>query len=443
MQVTDKGAPANKKKLEMSQFFTLSEREATATQLALDVLRSVPWATQLVARVVEGGGLSTANMPFLFEARFGLALHDCGIAPEYEYAAGVGETTVDFQFGPWLVELYSLDESDALKAATWEMGSSFGRVLLTAPPFCPGGAERTERKLQRDLALLDAGAESDAVKEVIRREVQAEHLKTQEHQKELFKQSPGAEIVKAIERVVGKASRDGQPAKFPEPDGSRYSMLVVDARAVGAAGPDRHDCRLIAYGANAVSEWIDHHMVDAKGRAHPIRGAFDAGAKMRDAQNFRERVHFLGIVAEETYDRDELQYSIRFYHNPHLFRSCEEARAALETFPLFQPGKVRERRPDLFVDEVTKQASADEIEFGIVMDGKVLPCRVHRDTLEDLEKRGIDRGSSDMIQTFERHKATLRSLAEEKYRRGEVNNNGISALLPADLRLRPQVLGGQ
>jgi hypothetical protein len=418
----------------MTQFFNLSEREATATQLALHVLRGVPWAAPLVARVAEGGGLSTANMPLLFEARFGLALHDCGIAPEYEYAAGVGETTVDFQFGQWLVELYSLDESEALKAATWEMGSSFGRVLMTAPPPCPGEAERKQEKLKRGLALLNASTESDAVKEVIQREVLAEYGKTQEQQKELFKQSPGAEIVKAIERVVGKASRDGHPTKFPVPDGSRYSMLVVDARAVGAASPDRHDCRLIAYGADAVSEWIDRHLIDAKGRAQPIRGAFDAGNRMRDAQHFRERVHFLGIVAEETYNRDELQYFIRFYHNPHLFRSCEDARAALGAFPLFQPGKVRERRPDLLVDEVTKLASADEIEFGIVMDGKVLPCRVHRDTLEDLEKRAIDRGSSEMIKTFERYKAKLRGLAQEKHRRGEVNSNGTSVLLPADLR---------
>jgi hypothetical protein len=434
MPVIDGGGPGGEEKLEMTQFFTLSESEATATLLALDVLRGVPWAAKLVARVAEGGGLSTANMPLLFEARFGLALHDCGIAPEYEYAAGVGETTVDFQFGQWLVELYSLDESEALKAATWEKGSFFGRVLMTAPPPCPGEAERTEAKLKRDLALLDASAESNAVKEVIRREVQAEDRKTQEQQQELFKQSPGAEIVKAIERVVGKASRDGQPAKFPVPNGSRYSMLVVDARAVGVAGPDRHDCRLIAYGAEAVSEWIDLHLIDAKGVARPIRGAYHADNRMKGAQHFRKRVHFLGIIAEETYNRDELQYFIRFYHNPHLFHSCEEARAILEAFPLFQPGKLRECRPDLFVDEVTKLASADEIEFGIVLDGKVVLCRVHHDTLEDMEKREIDRGSSQMIETFERNKATLRGLVEEKYRRGEVNSNGTSVLLPADLR---------
>jgi hypothetical protein len=45
--------------------------------------------------------------------------------------------------------------------------------------------------------------------------------------------------VKAIERLVGKATQNnGQPAKFPVPDGSRLSMLAIDARALGVHGPD-------------------------------------------------------------------------------------------------------------------------------------------------------------------------------------------------------------
>jgi hypothetical protein len=80
-------------------------------------------------------------MSSLFEARFALALHDCGVTPEYEHAAGLGNTTVDFQFGPWLVELYSLDESDAVKAATWQNGSLSGRVLATYQPPDPAEIE--------------------------------------------------------------------------------------------------------------------------------------------------------------------------------------------------------------------------------------------------------------------------------------------------------------
>jgi hypothetical protein len=155
----------------------------------------------------------------LFEARFALALHDCGIAPEYEYAAGVGETTVDFQFGRWLVELYSLGESDALKAATWETGSFFGRVLMTAPPPCPRETERTEEKRKRDLAILDASAESDALKDAIRREVLADAAKMRDQRKETFKQSPGAEIVRAIGSVLDKVSSEGHRKNSRYPTG--------------------------------------------------------------------------------------------------------------------------------------------------------------------------------------------------------------------------------
>jgi hypothetical protein len=68
----------------MTQFFGLSAAEAAATQRALDILRDMPWATRLSARIEESGGLSAANLPLLFEARFALALYDCGVEPEYE-----------------------------------------------------------------------------------------------------------------------------------------------------------------------------------------------------------------------------------------------------------------------------------------------------------------------------------------------------------------------
>jgi hypothetical protein len=212
-------------------------------------------------------------------------------------------------------------------------------------------------------------------------------------------------------------------------------MLVVDARALGVAGPDRYDCRLIAYGADAVPEFVERQFVASDGRAYPIRGAFDSRNPMKAARVFRERVHFLGIVAEETYDRDELQYFIRFYANKNLFSSDEEARSIFSTFPLFQPGKLRERRPELFLDEMTRLQSPNEIEFGFLADGQPLRCRVHRDTLEDLEKDSLDGGSADVIEAFGRHEHTLRHLAGEKYRRDRVEGDGMVFLRPADLLL--------
>jgi hypothetical protein len=105
----------------------------------------------------------------------------------------------------------------------------------------------------------------------------ADAKKQYERREELFKQSPAAEIVKAIERVVGKAIDDkGQPAKFSIPDGSRLSALLVDARALGVAGPDRYDCDLIAYGADSVPAYVERQFVASDGKARPILGAFDS-----------------------------------------------------------------------------------------------------------------------------------------------------------------------
>ncbi|WP_315836294.1 DUF1488 family protein [Bradyrhizobium prioriisuperbiae] len=417
----------------MTQFFNLSQAEAEATRSALDTLRGVSWAAQLVARIAKTGGLSTDNMASLFEGRFGLALHDRGITPEYEHAAGVGNTTVDFRFGHWLVELYSLDESDALKAATWQEGPVSGRFLVTYQPPSPGEIEEADQKRERDLAMLDASSEHDALKQAIRREIVAEAHQERQRLERLAKQSPAGEVVKAIERMVRKAAQAGQPAKFPSPDGSRFSMLVVDARAFGVMGADRIDGHLIAYGANAVPECIESRFVTGDGRQHPIRGAFDPGNPTKAARHFRERVHFLGIVSEKTYERDELHHSIRFYPNLNLFPSEEAALAVLATFPLTEPSKEREQRPELFLDEMTRIVSEDEIEFGILVDQKSVVARVHRDTLEDIEKRSLTRGSSEILRAFERRKHSLRQLAFQKQRRGQVERNGAVFLRPADL----------
>ena len=107
----------------MTSFFVLTSAEAVATAEAIETLRSLPWAGALLARAGERGGLTTENMATLFEVRFGRALHDCGIAPIYEHATGVGETSVDFAFDGWNVELLSFDEFGRGKSSDLERGT--------------------------------------------------------------------------------------------------------------------------------------------------------------------------------------------------------------------------------------------------------------------------------------------------------------------------------
>jgi hypothetical protein len=388
---------------DVTSFVVLTSTEAMATAEAIETLRPLPWARPLLDRVEDGGGLATENMSTLLEVRFGRALHDCGIVPVYEHATGVGETSVDFAFGGWNVELLSFDETDAAKAATWEAGPFFGRLLLSPKPPTA------------DEAQLDATE--------------------RQRRSELRKQSLEGETLKAIERIVGKVGNDGRPSKFPVPDGTTRSMLVIDARAQGR--PDRLDCRQIAYGANALPEWARYCWIGDDGQEFPILGAFDERNPLRGARYFRQRVHFLGIVSEETYEREELQYLIRFYHNPALFASEGDALAALRTFPLFQPEKTRARRPDLFLHEVF-EVQETIVQFGIVIDGSVVICCAHRDVLEDIEQRGLPADLKEMARIFHRHEDLLERLAREKARRDMVEWDGTILLVPKDLKLLPR-----
>lgn len=384
----------------MTVFSVLTTAEAQSTAEAIETLRPLSWTGALLARASERGGLSTENIATLFEVRFARALHDCGITPVYEHATGVGETSVDFAFDGWNVELLSLDETEAAKAATWEHGAFFGRVLISPsrPTADEASIDETERR----------------------------------RRSEARKQSPEGETLKIIEKIVGKAQSGGRPSKFPAPDGKSRSILVIDARAAGK--PDRIDCRQIAYGVDAVPEWARYRWIGDDGREFPIIGAFDARNPMRGAQYFRERVHFLGIVSEETFEREELQYFIRFYHNPALFASEDAAQSALHTFPLYQPQKTRARRPDHFLHEVFELQDTI-VRFGIVINGVTTICCAHRDILEDIEKRGLPAGSRQMTAAFHRQEALLHCLAREKSARGLIERDGTIFLDPKDLDL--------
>lgn len=71
---------------------------------------------------------------------------------------------------------------------------------------------------------------------------------------------------------------------------------------------------------------------DEKGNDNPIAGRFEEPNPTQAARLVRERIHFLGFVAEKEYAEGELCDDIRWFHNPHLLASEAEVRAAAETF---------------------------------------------------------------------------------------------------------------
>jgi len=68
-----------------------------------------------------------------------------------------------------------------------------------------------------------------------------------------------------------------------------------------------------------------------------ISGVFSPETKLRGATEARERLHFIGFVNEKSYEASAIGPAIQFIANPHLFKTAEEARAALAGWPLGGP----------------------------------------------------------------------------------------------------------
>jgi hypothetical protein len=282
---------------------TLAEVEATIG--AATSLGGVSWAVPLLQRAkpildrlrvgiidrdsYRRNPLQPAEMSFLFEIRFARAIASTGLVADYEYAAGVGETTVDFRVGlnpPWFVELVSLHESEAFKRASWTSGAWYGYSLGT-------------------------NAEDP-------------------------RQSEEGETLKAQERIGNKVLGKGQkPIKFPEPSGVRH-MLMVDARGfMGDGHGDGADWHQIGYGPLG----LDSHLVKfwtnpTTGLYEPIRGVFEEHCPLAAARLIRERIHVLGFICEKKFDLDEISRQAFYCCNPALFGTEEEARHAMAAWPL-------------------------------------------------------------------------------------------------------------
>jgi len=291
----------------MTQFHALTAAEVEGTKKAIKSLSSQGWAIPILANLDRAGGIKIETMPLLFEIRFAAALLRAGVVPAYE-AEGIGRTTVDFLFGEqprWLVELFSLGETEAARAATWSDGTTFGRLLTS--PKAPGTAE----------VGLD----------------QEERVRWRRESA----QSEEGEIVKAVERIIAKATNaDSAPTKFPPPGGDTFSMLVVDSRSL-LNGGDCYDRREIAFGSEAIPHQWRHNWIASDGTALPIRGVFDPKNQSRRAQSFRDRVHFLVFIAEKSYATDEIAKTARHKANPRFFEGETDASVSLRMFPLFRP----------------------------------------------------------------------------------------------------------
>lgn len=270
---------------------TLSTVEAEATERAIETLTDVAWASPVVAHLEEAGGFSSENKPLMFEVRYAAALHVAGTEAEYEHAAGVGDSSVDFRLPgqpAWLIECVSIRASDAAKASVRQVGLIYEQLLS-----------------------------SDADDQ---------------------RQSPQGEMIIAEQKIAQKAYNEGQPTKFPVPAEDQYHLIMVDARGYLDGGGDVFDYRQMAYGWKGVprdQDCLVHWWRDASTDERvPVMGVFEEKNPLASSSYVRERVHFIGFVSEKDYEPDEIRRRTYMLANPWLFQDEEAAQVAWETYPI-------------------------------------------------------------------------------------------------------------
>jgi hypothetical protein len=323
-------------------FDFLTGREGDYMESVIGKLADTPWSKPLVDDINATGGLCGDNKAKLFELRFGYAVHQADIQPKYE-VAGEGQSTLDFGFKggdrEFLVEMMRLEETDAVKAATTVEEFSDGAVMVG-----------------RSLSTT-----------------------AEDH-----RQSEEGETLKAVERICQKCEKDGKPHKFPPIEEATH-VLLVDMRTF-LNGGDEWDRVHVGLGGKHVSQFHRRYW-----KENLISGVFSPETKLRGAPEARERVHFIGFVNEKDYADGAIGPAIQFIANPNLFKTPEEARAALAGWPLGEPDilnarkkkasanvqKLADAMSSLTVSEAAELAKLLQAKWHVTVPGlEISPCDI-------------------------------------------------------------------
>ena len=288
-------------------FEYLSEQEAARMEIVLAELESEPAARHLVQLVRDRGGICQGASPELFEARVAHELMCLNTDFVYEFAAGVGITTVDFLIDgavPVLLEVASLRDSTGVRNAYHRAGAYTSFQL-------------TSRNL------------NDPHREM---------------------QSIEAELVVLQGKLGKKVFASGRPAKFPEPQNGRYNVIMMDVRRLFGGGEDMQalfsELKLACYGYSDI-DYVSGRQVrigagvpDASGGIQRLLGVFeDVDHPIAASGWLRSRIHAIHFVCETRYEGGELSgvgspTSIGIMTNPHLVSSRDEVRAFMQAYPL-------------------------------------------------------------------------------------------------------------
>jgi hypothetical protein len=259
----------------------LTLEEAEYCERVMGELRDVQWIRLLLNRIREQGGVKYETKPLLFELRFAYELQLLEASAKYEYETGVGSSTVDFYISmdgiEWLVELVSLQVSDAVKDAT-----------------CYDGLVSSV-ELSSDASDL--------------------------------RQTPEAGMIRAQEKMAGKVfSLEDGLVKFPPVQPRRYHVILCDMRGYLLRGGDQWDYRQMAYGQAGIpvshpqrQMLVQYWTKREDGLSEPIKGLFEESNPTRGARYIQDRIHFLGFMNEQKYGEGCVQASSLYLANWHLF----------------------------------------------------------------------------------------------------------------------------
>ena len=247
-------------------------------------LASVPWAASLIAATTHimaklqvglsdkaaysADPVSEGERGLLFEVRFAAALAQSGAEAEYEFHAGMGDTTVDFKVHgdpPVLLELVRLGASDAVRGATTITDHGWETILST-----------------------------DA----------ADPARSEE-----------GELIKAQERIGEKAFRRSVgPIKFPAPEGQLNVILVEGRGYLGDGNGDTLDWQQVMLGGGGI--WEKSWTNPRTGERTPIVGLFDEACPTEASATMRDRIHAVGFACEQRFDLSELRAGLTLVTNP-------------------------------------------------------------------------------------------------------------------------------
>lgn len=250
--------------------------EAQYDRYVLDKLNSAVWARPLLNTIGNVEELSWRLLPELFEARFAFELYRSGIDPTYEFSAGINDSTVDFYIPsdpPWLIELHSVQESNAMKRATRKEENVGGHVITSLEI----------RSDANDPRESQAG-EMIRVQEIITQKV--------------------------CQRLNGKFV----PYKFPVPSNCLHA-IVVDVRGYGAGdGMLWEEGRQMMYGSESLRN-TGYEQFTLFWGDDPVSGIFDPRNTRESVKFVQERIHMVGLVSEEKYQEGSIRDFVTYYPN--------------------------------------------------------------------------------------------------------------------------------